>query len=78
MPFGQAPWAGTNALARMFGAAPFWPGQSPPPPAPSPARAAPEPPPPEEDKPTVSDDLQALRAELEELKRSIRGESDAS
>lgn len=73
MPFGQAPWAGTNALARMFGAAPFWPGQSPPPPP----RATPEPPPPD-DKATVSDDLQALRAELEELKRSIRGESDAS
>ena len=71
LPFGQAPWAGTNALARMFGAAPFWPGQSPPP-----APRSSEPPPPDEEKPSVSDDLQALRAELEELKRSIRGESE--
>lgn len=71
LPFGQAPWAGTNALARMFGAAPFWPGQAPPP-----AAASTEPPAPEDEKPNVSDDLQALRAELEELKRSIRGESE--
>ncbi|MCR9163727.1 MAG: polyhydroxyalkanoate synthesis regulator DNA-binding domain-containing protein [Nannocystaceae bacterium] len=71
MPFGQAPWAGTSALARMFGAAPFWPGQSP-----QPTPSAPAAPPPDEDRPTVSDDLQALRAELEELKRSIRGESE--
>ncbi len=72
LPFGQAPWAGTNALARMFGAAPFWPGQAPPA-APPPHEATP----PEDEKPNVSDDLQALRAELEELKRSIRGESEA-
>jgi len=71
LPFGQAPWAGGNALARLFGGAPFWPGQSTP--VPPPPVSTPEPPPHEDDKPDVSDDLQALRAELEELKRSIRG-----
>ena len=69
LPFGQAPWAGTNALARMFGAAPFWPGQSAPVPPSAPQSP---PPPPEEPHADVSGDLQALRAELEELKRSIR------
>ena len=70
-PFGQAPWAGGNALARLFGGAPFWPGPSTP--VPPPPVTLSEPPPPEDDRPDMSDDLQALRAELEELKRSIRG-----
>jgi polyhydroxyalkanoate synthesis repressor PhaR len=70
LPFGSGPWAAAGPFARMFGGAPFWPGQggaSPTPPPPP----GPEAPPPEE-APDVSDDLKALRAELEELKRSIR------
>ncbi len=73
MPFSSGPWPG--ALARMFGGAPLWPGQS------APAASPPPPPEPEappDDRPDVSGDLQALRAELEELKRSIRGMDDAS
>ena len=71
LPFGQAPWSGGNALSRLFGGAPFWPGQSAPIPTP-PGVTGPEPAP--DDKPDMSDDLQALRNELEELKRSIRGD----
>lgn len=70
LPFGSGPWSAANPFARMFGGAPFWPGQSAATPSPPPAPA----PPPEDEQPDVSGDLQALRAELEELKRSIRND----
>ncbi len=73
MPFGSNPWPG--ALARMFGGGPFWPGQSAPAPTPAPPAPAEAP---VSDSGDVSGDLQALRAELEELKRSIHGADDAN
>lgn len=75
LPFGSGPWGGGGPFARMFAGAPMWPGQSAPPSAAPPA-AAPTPAPPDPEAPSVSDDLQALRAELEDLKRAIRGGDD--
>lgn len=77
LPFGSGPWGGGGPFARMFGGAPMWPGQSPPPAAPP--AAAPQPSPPADPAAlSVSEDLQTLRAELEDLKRAIRGEDDAT
>lgn len=76
LPFGSGPWGGGGPFARMFGGAPMWPGQTPPPAAtPSPAPQAA--PPADPAAPSMSDDLQALRAELEDLKRAVRGKGDA-
>jgi polyhydroxyalkanoate synthesis repressor PhaR len=58
-PFAMAPFAATNALARMFGGGGGW--EEPPP-----AQAVPAPPPP------VNDDVAELRRELDELKKSLR------
>ncbi len=77
LPFGSGPWGGGGPFARMFGGAPLWPGQSAAPSAASPA-APQATPPPNPETLSVSDDLQALRAELEDLKRAIRGGDDAA
>ncbi|MEM6289768.1 MAG: polyhydroxyalkanoate synthesis regulator DNA-binding domain-containing protein [Myxococcota bacterium] len=74
MPFGGAPWGNANPFARMFSGAPFWPGGGQAPPQPPAPESAPAPAPEPASAPS-SEDLQALRAELEELKRSIRGDS---
>lgn len=77
LPFGAGPWGGGGPFARMFGGGPMWPGQAPPTAA-APATAAPQAAPPADPAaPSVSDDLQALRAELEELKRAVQSKGDA-
>lgn len=72
VPVANVPFAATNALARLLlGAASALPfggfAEQPPPPPPRPA-----PPPPEEPRPAASSDVEALRKELEELKRSLK------
>lgn len=73
MPFGGAPWAAANPLARFFGAGPFG-GASPPAPpsapttSPPPEQSVDPAPPPDGSNPS---EIQQLRAELEELKRAI-------
>lgn len=64
-PFAQLPFAAGNALARLFMGQPFGGGgyDAPPP--------APEPPPPAHS--ADRDDIDALRRELDELKRSVAG-----
>jgi polyhydroxyalkanoate synthesis repressor PhaR len=72
-PLVMAPFAATNALARLLNAPAHWNaedvGAAPPPPAPE----APPPPPPvvEEAPSATSDDVAQLRRELEELKKSL-------
>ena len=58
----MAPFAATNALARLLNGPAPW-GEPEPPPPPPPAEAAPEPP---------NDDVAQLRRELEELKKSLQ------
>lgn len=81
VPFSTLPFSAGNALARAMGALPFW-GQEatqayPPPGYPaSPAQYAPPPPPPPSPPPPPAADateVAALRSELEELKRELRG-----
>jgi polyhydroxyalkanoate synthesis repressor PhaR len=71
-PLVNVPFAATNALARLIlGAASALSSseQSPPPPAAGPSPPPPSPPP----KPAASsEDVEALRKELEDLKRSLR------
>lgn len=68
-PFASVPFTATNALARMLlgGLSPFGaeapPPAAPPPPAPAPQQAPP---------PAASADVEALRRELEEIKRSMK------
>ena len=66
-PFVMAPFAATNALARMFtgggNRAEHWDETPPPPPAPAPPPPA---------AAATSDDVADLRRELEELKKSLR------
>ncbi len=68
MPFGGGGWAPQNPFAQLFSGGPFGapapPSATPPPPSPPTASAEPE---------SASDnELQQLRAELEEIKRAIR------
>ncbi len=66
-PPAQIPFAATNALARLFMGGLGWGAEpaAPPPPPPSPAPQQNSPPPP-------TGDVEALRKELEELKRSLK------
>ena len=61
-PLLMAPFAATNALARLFTGSAPWSEQEPPP-------APPEPPPPPD---VQNDDVAQLRRELDELKRSLQ------
>ncbi|HEY8089775.1 MAG TPA: polyhydroxyalkanoate synthesis regulator DNA-binding domain-containing protein [Polyangiaceae bacterium] len=61
-PLAMAPFAATNALARLFNGPSPW-GEAEPPPPPPPPEAAPEPP---------SDDVAQLRRDLDDLKRSLQ------
>lgn len=61
-PLAMAPFAATNALARLLNGPAAWSDHEPPPPPPPP-EAAPEP---------QSDDVAQLRRELEDLKRSLQ------
>jgi hypothetical protein len=58
----MAPFAATNALARLLNGPAPWSDSEPPP-------HAPEPPPPPE---VQNDDLAQMRRELDELKKSLR------
>lgn len=84
-PLGQLPLAATDALARMwmgspFGAPPSYPAYAAQPPPPQPQHAAPPPEPEPERRraatepgaDTRSDDVAAMRRELEELKQAVR------
>ena len=62
-PLAMAPFAATNALARLLNGPAPWGEPEPPPPPPPPPEAAPEPP---------NDDVAQLRRELEELKKSLQ------
>lgn len=61
-PLAMAPFAATNALARLLTGPAHWSEQEPPPPPPA------EPPPPE----PQNDDVAQLRRELDELKKSLQ------
>jgi polyhydroxyalkanoate synthesis repressor PhaR len=67
-PFAQVPLSATEALARMWMAAPFGPGPAAPPPP-----AAPHNPAPAGAGEPERDELAELRRELDELKRSVQG-----
>lgn len=69
LPFGGAPWAAANPLARLFGGGPFGGPAAPAPTAgpPQPAPAEPE----SSAQATNSDEIRQLREELEELKRAM-------
>jgi polyhydroxyalkanoate synthesis repressor PhaR len=84
-PLARVPLGATDALARMWMQTPM--GQmmgfgapqygAPPPPAYAPPYAEPEPPADEDDEPardTRADDLAAMRRELDELKKAMRGD----
>lgn len=60
-PFAMAPFAGANALARMFGAGSREPAWEEPPPAPPP-----------QTPPPAASDVAELRRELDELKRALK------
>jgi len=64
-PFAQVPLSATEAMARMWMASPFSA-----PPAPSTAPHNPAPP----DEPPDRDELAQLRREIDDLKRSVRGQ----
>jgi polyhydroxyalkanoate synthesis repressor PhaR len=66
-PFAQVPLSATEAMARMWMASPF----GPPPPSPSTAPHNPAPP----TEPPDRDELAQLRREIDELKRSVQGQS---
>jgi polyhydroxyalkanoate synthesis repressor PhaR len=65
-PLVMAPFAATNALARLLNGPAPWSDHEPPPPPPPEAAAPPEPPAP------PNDDVAQLRRELDELKKSLQ------
>lgn len=68
-PLANVPFAATNALARLIlGAVGAGAAEPPPPPRPAP----PPTPVPPEPKPAAADDVEALRKELADLKRSLK------
>ncbi len=67
-PFAQVPLSATEALARMWMASPFG---GPPPPSTAPHNPAPA------SEPSERDQLAELRRELDELKRSVKGQGPA-
>jgi polyhydroxyalkanoate synthesis repressor PhaR len=71
-PLANVPFAATNALARLLlgslGGGALWGGSGEASPPPSP----PPPPPPAEPRPAASSDVEDLRRELAELKRSLK------
>ena len=82
-PIASAPFAATNAFARMvnpiwgaYGGGPPAPQADLPPPAPAAAGATPTPPPAREERGAAADpEIAALRRELDELKRSVRSDA---
>lgn len=64
-PLAMAPFAATNALARLLNGPAAWSEPEAPPPPPPPPEAEP-------DAPVVDNDVAQLRRELDELKKSLR------
>ncbi len=76
-PFATVPFSAGNAFARLLNGIPSWaeawPGQAPEKPyTPAPTPPPPPPPPHATDVATPNGDIEALRGELEELRREIR------